>query len=247
MFSPNKKIKFMRTNHHPKDGAPFQTARSIIQSAFLVCLCAGLAGCATPDTAIISQPPEALIAIDGANVGKTPLRHKFDFSQTRTSVVTASKEGYIDEQLVLDKKSAAIHDGQLSIFLNEDEAYKVTATSDAANNWLRVQVDPSLAPDVVWQKLVDSVTGRYPSLEMIDAASGYMRSVYTIKKFKGPRGEYEIRTRFICSISSKTPLVYKIKIESEMSDGQQDWNPYDRVFKEDAQLIEELQGRLGIK
>jgi hypothetical protein len=132
-------------------------------------------------------------------------------------------------------------------------ALEVTTTSDAANNWLRVQVDPSLAPDVVWQKLVDSVTGSYPSLEMLDAASGYMRSVYNIKTFGQPRAgaEFIVRTRFICTISSKSPLVYKMKIESEWSAPQrglqEDWFPYDRVFKPDAQLVEELQSRLGVK
>jgi hypothetical protein len=101
----------------------------------------------------------------------------------------------------------------------------------------------------VWQKLVDSVTGCYPSLEMIDAASGYMRSVYNIRKFGRPGSgeEFEVRTRFICTISSKSPLVYKMKIESEWSTPQQDWAPYERVFKPDAELVEELQSRLGIK
>jgi len=131
----------------------------------------------------------------------------------------------------------------------KNAALQVTTTSDAANNWLRVQVDPSLAPDVVWQKIVDSVTGCYPSLEMIDAASGYMRSVYTIRTFgkPGSAGAFIVRTRFICSISSKTPLVYKLKIESDWSTPQQDWASYDRVFKQDAQLVEELQNRLGVK
>jgi hypothetical protein len=144
-------------------------------------------------------------------------------------------------------------------------AMQVTTTSEAANNWLRVQVEPSLVPDVVWQKLVDSVTGCYPSLEMVDATSGYMRSVYNVKKFGNPDpragGQFVVRTRFICSISSKSPLVYKMKIESEWTAPQvvggglfapqqvvqQDWTPYDRVFKEDAQLVEELQSRLGVK
>jgi len=131
----------------------------------------------------------------------------------------------------------------------KDAALEVTTTSDAANNWLRVQVDPTLAPDVAWQKLVDSVTGCYPSLEMIDSASGYVRSVYTIRTFgkPGSPGAFIVRTRFICSISSKSPLVYKLKIDSEWSTPQQDWAPYDRVFKQDAQLVEELQNRLGVK
>jgi hypothetical protein len=234
-----------------KNAILFCIKNPAVRRIFLLCVCASLSGCATPDTSIISQPPGALIAIDGVNVGTAPVQYKFDFRQTPTTVVVASKEGYISEQIALNSGSSAIQGNELAIYLAEDEAYKATSTSDAANNWLRVQVEPSLTPDVVWQKLVDSVTGRYSSLEMIDAASGYMRSVYTIKKFKGPRGEFWVRTRFICSISSKTPLVYKMKIESETAteaaSSQEDWSPYDRVFKDDAQLIEEIQGRLSVK
>ena len=180
----------------------------------LLGLCAGLAGCATPTTSIVSQPPGALIAVDGVNVGTAPVQYKFDFRHTPTPVVVASKEGYISEQIALNSDSSAIKGSQLPIFLTEDPAYQATTTCEADNNWLRVQVEPSLAPDVVWQKLVDSVTGRYPSLEMIDNVSGYMRSVYVTQKFQEKREELWVRTRFICSISSKTPLVYKMKIES---------------------------------
>jgi len=214
---------------------------------WLALACAGLAGCRTPDTIIVSQPPGVMVVVNGVNAGTTPLHYQFDFHKNPTLVVMASKTGYLNEQVVLNKDSSFIHNHQLDIALAEDEAYNVTTTSDADNNWLRVQVDPALAPDVVWQKIVDSVTSCYPSLEMIDATSGYMRSVYSIRKFNGTKDPYQVRTRFICSISSKTPLVYKMKIESEMSNSRQDWLPYERVFKEDAQLIEEIQGRLGVK
>jgi len=231
----------------PNDATPARTAQANFQLLLLICLCAALVGCATPDTNIVSQPQGAEVMINGVNLGTTPIHHQFDFKQTPTSTVVASKPGYHNQQLIITKESSGIHDNQLVIVLPEDEAYKVTTTSDADNAWLRVQVDPSLSPDVVWQKVVDSVTSRFPSLEMLDAASGYMRSVYINQKFNGPDGDYQVRTRFICSISSKTPLVYKLKIESEISAGHQDWMPYDRVFKEDAQLVEELQGRLGVK
>ena len=132
----------------------------------------------------------------------------------------------------------------------QQEALQVTTTSDAANNWLRVQVDPSLAPDVAWQKLLDSVTEDYPDLEMIDVASGYIRSVYTIRQFGqvGAKDAFQVRTRFVCSIASKTPLIYKIKIESETAAPPYvEWVPYNRVFNQDEQLVEELQSRLGVK
>jgi hypothetical protein len=205
-----------------------------------------MTGCSTTKVMIISEPPGALIQANGANIGKAPVNYQLDFSKVPTVVVTASKTGYFNEQAVLDKNTP-IPDGQLKLFLAEDEAYNVTTISEAANNWLRIQIDSRLSPDTVWQKLVDSVTSRYPSLEMIDSLSGYMRSVYSVRKFKGGKGEFQVRTRFICSITSKEPLVYKMKIESEMSEARQDWVSYTRVFKEDAQLIEELQSRLSVK
>jgi hypothetical protein len=132
----------------------------------------------------------------------------------------------------------------------QQEVMQVTKTSDAANNWLRIQVDSSLAQDVAWQKLMDSVTGYYPDLEMIDVPSGYIRSVYTTRQFGtlGSKSSFQVRTRFVCTIASKTPLIYKIKIESEQAGPPYlDWTPFNRVFNQDQQVIEELQGRLGVK
>lgn len=132
----------------------------------------------------------------------------------------------------------------------QQQALLATTTSDAANNWLRIQIDPSMQPDAAWQKLMDSVTGYYPDLEMIDVPSGYIRSVYTVRQFGAPaaNGSFQVRTRFVCTIASKTPLVYKIKIESEMSmQPYGEWAPYSRVFNQDQSVIEELQNRLGVK
>ncbi|HEY1786673.1 MAG TPA: hypothetical protein VGJ73_00890 [Verrucomicrobiae bacterium] len=132
----------------------------------------------------------------------------------------------------------------------QQEVTQVTKTSDAANNWLRVQVDPSLTPDIAWQKLMDSVTGYYPDLEMIDVPSGYIRSVHTTRQFgqPGSKSSFQVRTRFVCTIASKSPLVYKIKIESEEAGPPYlDWTPFNRVFNQDEQVIEELQSRLGVK
>lgn len=132
----------------------------------------------------------------------------------------------------------------------QQEVMQVTKTSDAANNWLRIQVDPTMAPEAAWQKLMDSVTGYYPDLEMIDVPSGYIRSVHTTRQFGPPAGKssFQIRTRFVCTIASKTPLVYKIKIESEQAGPPYlDWTPFNRVFNQDEQVIEELQNRLGVK
>ena len=100
----------------------------------------------------------------------------------------------------------------------------------------------------MWQKLIDSVTDAYPSLEQMDMTSGYLRSIASERAFQGGEGDFIIRTQLIAAISSRDPLVYKMKVQSEtrLAD-ERAWEPHDRVFKKDAQLIEELQSRLGAK
>jgi hypothetical protein len=40
----------------------------------------------------------------------------------------------------------------------------------------------------------------------------------------------------------------KIRSDTKLqSQGDMNWKPYDRVFRQDAQLVEELQARLGVK
>ena len=95
------------------------------------------------------------------------------------------------------------------------------------------------------------MTTAYDSLEQLDFQSGYIRSVRQLREFRGgTKGDFIIRTQFLGSISSKTPLTYKFKIRSEKRykrASSESWEDYPRVFKNDAELIEELQARLGIK
>lgn len=211
-------------------------------------LCLAAVGCATAQKINFSSDPEgAFVQVDGQNVGTAPVSYTLDFARKMVYNVTATKAGFFSETVMLTPESPEVGRGDLRLVLMEDEAWKVTTTSEATNAWLRIQVDAKLAHETVWQKLVDSVTGAYSSLEQLDNASGYMRSIATMRKFKGPRGEFRVRTRFIGSIASKEPLVYKLKIEAEVTDSQGDWVPYSRVFKTDAALIDELQSRLGMK
>ncbi len=210
--------------------------------AFVLGACAPTARLVT----ITSEPTGAFIQIDGENAGTTPISETFELRKAR-HVVTATKAGYFPQEKTVHRDSPELARGQITMALMEDEAWKVTTTSEATNSWLRIQVDGDIETESVWQKLVDSVTSAYSSLEQLDNSSGYMRSVSTIRKFKGPRGEFRVRTRFIGAIAQRQPLVYKLKIESEIAESSDEWQPYARVFKQDGALIEELQSRLGVK
>lgn len=181
-------------------------------------------------------------------MGVSPLTPVLDFEKNSKIVVLASKNGYYDEEMTVSQTDKALEQHKLMLTLLENESLKATVPSVAANSWLRLQTDSSLTFPVLWQKIVDAVTSRYPSLEMIENGSGYLRSVYLIRKFKSRKGELQVRTRFVGNVTSMDPLLYKLKIESEFRDtGDTDWSPYDRIFREDEQLVEEIQGRVGVK
>jgi hypothetical protein len=213
----------------------------------LLSACAGLGCSSTRNITFSSEPSGALVQVDGRNVGTTPVQHALDFRSSPRIVVGAQLAGFYPEEVTLSKRSKEVKEGHLQLVLQEDAAWKATTTSEATNNWMRVQVDPSIAPADVWQKLIDSVTSRYSNLEQLDDGSGYVRTVSEVRRFQGAAGFFQVRTRFLGSMSSRTPLVYKFRIEAEKTDVFGDWVPYERVFKEDAQLVQELQDRLGIK
>jgi hypothetical protein len=236
---------------HPLPSPEAPIARRLRRLLFAVLGFSSLiaaSGCVVPrNVAISSDPSGAMIQVDGQNVGVTPLTHDLDFRNSSRVIISAKMAGYHPEQLALDKEAQEVRDGHINLVLMEDEAWRVTTTSEATNSWLRLQIDSSLDSDAVWQKLIDSVTSRYANLEQLDVESGYIKTAPEMRRFQGSSGSYEVRTRFVCAMSSRKPLIYKVKIEADISDRGGRWALYDRVFKEDASLLEELQSRLGIK
>jgi hypothetical protein len=221
--------------------------RGLLVSASAIAVL-GLASCSsTYHVAVISEPSGAMIQVDGQNAGEAPVNHAFDFGTRPSAVVSAVMPGYFPEEVVLNVNSQAVSEGELRLVLLEDQAWRVTTVSEATNSWLRVQVESVHETDDVWQKLIDSVTNRYASLEQMDRTSGYIRTIHEVRTFRGRHGNFRVRTRFICTIASREPLVYKMKIEADYTDRSGNWVPYGRVFTEDAEMLEEVQSRLGIK
>ena len=207
-----------------------------------------LVGCGAHSVAITSNPDGATVLVNGEPIGATPTKYAFDYSKRTYFDVVVRKPGYLEmSQQVIGDTDVARQD-RLNFDLPIDPAYKETTSSQAANQWMRVQISERLTRDAMWQTLVDSVTSRYSNLEQMDPASGYVRSVPLVKIYRHPvRGDYTIRTQFLGSIVSTTPLVYKFKVQSEYSDHPGQWLPFDRIFSGDEQLVEELQNRLGLK
>ncbi|MCI5141263.1 MAG: PEGA domain-containing protein [Candidatus Electrothrix sp. ATG1] len=220
---------------------------------FVISLMYGCAG--TPGTSIHSNPSGAFVEVNGMNVGPTPVTYDFEWEFTPNYMVKATKEGYVDWEETIYKNN--IKKKNLQIILKPDPSYGVTSGSQATNKWLRIPTNKDLEPSDLWQKIVDSVTSNYDSLEQVDSESGYMRSIYKTQTFEMGGGEtLIIRTQFICAVADRSPLVYKVKISSQKFEsataGIRDldnipemmWKPHNRVFKTDKDMLEEMLHRL---
>lgn len=199
---------------------------------------------------ITSDPMGVFVKANQKNLGLTPLQYEYDDALTPTFTISGEKEGYFSESVIVSPTSPYVLQGQIRLALRENPIWRETVSSNATNVWLRVQIQQDITAEDVWQKIVDSVTTAFDSLEQLDPLSGYLRSASRERRWDigDPKGAFLVRTQFIGSLSSKDPLIYKLKIKSDFRwDSWREWQPYERVFKEDAELIEELGGRLGIK
>lgn len=200
---------------------------------------------------ITSTPIGADVVINREPAGKTPLDYPFNFRQYRTFHVKCVMDGYFPMEYNISPRNFGyiVRGGVLRAEMKKNPAWEETTESKATNVWLRVQVTDKLDEKTVWQKIVDSVTTVYDSLEQLDRESGYIRSNWRVKKYMAPGGKhFVIKTQFIGSIASRNPMVYKFKILSYKVDyNSTEGTPYSRVFKKDAQLVQELDGRLSVK
>ena len=229
-------------------------AISIARATLAVATAALLGACssAAPPVAILSTPDTASIRVNGEGIGTTPTKFLFRFPDENTRYhVIASKEGYLDTEVVVSEGSEGVQAGVINVALKDNPAWRATAESEATNKWLRIPIDPSIPYDGAWQRIIDSVTSVYDSLEQLDQLSGYVRSTPQLREFPGgPDGSFLVRTQFIGSVSSREPLTYKIKLVAQTR-GKNDvadvWDDFGRVFAKDARLVEELQNRMGLK
>jgi hypothetical protein len=217
--------------------------RLSISLTLLGVLCAGCSSVRVHR--IETEPTGAAVFVDGAPAGTAPLDYGFDFANAEARyTVVAKQEGYVDNfvkvsNLLLD----GLDEKPIRIKIEEDEAYTNTRGSDAANVWFKIVIDEQLDQSQAWQILVDTVTRYYPELGNLEQEAGYISAEAKTKGFMRGHVAVQVRNQFFCSIQSRVPLEYKVKIESEINDGS-GWQPYPRIFKDDEGLIEELLERL---
>lgn len=219
------------------------------------------------EVVFITEPAGVTITVDNVAVGSTPILHKFDFFRADTYKVELKREGLITQHLNVDREYVEkVYAGTIGaetvgtavptrvesrVAMEEDPSFRDTSASRATNTWLQIQTNPEFDPGEVWQKVVSMVTSKYDTIEVMDVASGYIRTSAQSRVYRAQTKAlpWSIRTQYFCSIQSKSPLVYKIKVKSEISEPyfesrseqhRNRWEHYDLVFRNDAELIEEM-------
>lgn len=214
----------------------------------LACVCT-LVGCSGSHkaTTITTEPAGAFVSINGENLGTSPRIHEFDFRRVAVFEVRASMPGYYDARTEVIHKSPAIREGVLRIVLQENPAWTSTTMSEATNRWLSIPIDPATSEQDIWNVMIHTVTKRYPEFQTLDPSALYMATVPVSRSFRHPKdGNYVIRTTFFARRGSDA-RVMDAMIRSEFIDPSGVGRPHERVFKEDADIISELQARLGVR
>lgn len=217
-------------------------------------------GCAPipKQVTITSVPPGADITVNDTYQGKAPVQITIEQKRSdvdsymalveKQYVITAQKQGYfLEEQKVRSSTLVDYTDKPLTIRLSSSPIWEGTTDAVLPNQWHYILVNQYLEPAKTWQRLVDTVTKRYVGIAQLDPESGYIQSDKKEKTFQTVRGTFRLRSEFIAAIEQQKPLKYKMKILSKWSVNGVDWNPYPRVFKEDALLIEEIRDRFAEK
>lgn len=226
--------------------APARGRAALVATAALLALLGS--GCSTVRNVSIETKPEGCdVYVDGTKIGKAPLVHQFDFPNKSVRYkVTAKLDGYVEDYVDLSKLylDARNRGDALTIEVKEDEAWTGTQPSEAANNWVQVDVNPRLDQPQAWQRLVDTLTKYYPSLPTQEPQSGYIASEDKKRQFRRGIEVTEVKNQFFSTLASKKPLIFKFKIQSQVRE-QAKWIDLPRIFKSDGPLLEDLRTRLA--
>lgn len=208
-----------------------------------------LAGCGpkmTMDTEIRTNPPGASVTINGLEKPyPTPFSHTFDFAAAQEYRLLINKEGFFEEEYLVNKTNPGLKDGEININLTPSPLWEATTFSPATNNWIQVLVGPDIDAKAAWQIMIDAVIKRSSNIKELNYESGYLQTKYTVKKFETKNGEFLLRCQLIATLVSSEPLIYRIKDVAEWSGNGVQWHPYNRIFTEHNDMITEIQDRLG--
>ena len=148
--------------------------------------------------------------------------------------------GYVDRVVRVyrnDKRNS------ITFTLEEDESFSASeASSDLANKYMTVNVREGLDGDIIWKRLVLTISELFPNLEINDKESGWIRSSWEVERF----AYVTVRTRIEIKevMGFETPR-YRVRLQSEIASNEcgthdECFKAWDRVLKTYHQAINDL-------
>lgn len=183
-------------------------------------------------------PDKAKIIMGGAEVGQGS--YNLNMGRQDYVMLRLTCPGYVDRVVRVyrkDKRNA------ITFTLEEDESFSASeANSDLANKYMTVNVREGLDGDIVWKRLVLTISDLFPNLEVNDKESGWIRSSWEVERF----AYVTVRTRIEIKevMGFETPR-YRVRLQSEIASNEcgthdECFKAWDRVLKTYHQAINDL-------
>lgn len=183
-------------------------------------------------------PDKAKIIMGGAEVGQGS--YSLNMGKQDYVMLRLTCPGYVDRVVRVyrnDKRNA------ITFTLEEDESFSASeASSDLANKYMTVTVREGLTSDVVWKRLILTISDLFPNLEVNDKEAGWIRSSWEVERF----AYVTVRTRIeIKEIMGADTPRYRVRLQSEIASNEcgthdECFKAWDRVLKTYNQSINDL-------
>lgn len=145
------------------------------------------------------------------------------------------------EWLRTSRRLDARSPGRLEVMLRPNQLYLQTVedTNQIVNRWISVSVDEARR-GTWWSTVVAAISGADFEVEIMDAASGFLRTAWRVSDY----GPIVGRRRISGNIVTHDPLVWRFRYQVEFrQSGSEEWHEYDRGFADELRVLQEIRGR----
>ncbi len=191
---------------------------------------------------------DAKIYVNGNYIAAGSCKVKINEKDCET--VRIEKTGYLEEERKYCYQVKGFQKPPSSDYftLLKDESYDASVKTDIANVDFNISVNPKLKEDEAWKIINQEVTSYFDEIVSSSKETGYLITTWKVQAFP----KRTIRTRIVIKSGGTSPLVYKIKICSEISLGEgvsvksdERFKEWDRVLRKYESVISEFKSKLN--
>jgi hypothetical protein len=204
-----------------------------------------LASCSGTKKITVTADSGSQIFVDGRQIASGTAKIKVP--KKTTVNVQVKKPGFITaERNYQNVKTIDLPKSEY-IKLDVDDAFENSISTDIANRDIEIRTNPKKSEEEIWLLLNRVVLDHFDVLETADLKTGYLRTAWTLNKFKAA----SVRTRLIVKFAGDNPLTYKVKLMSEIAPplssvkADELYQEWDRILRVYEPVIDDLRSRLA--